>query len=284
MNMSIRRLSLPLLALGLASLLGGCVGQGEYDRLYEVNASLTAQNKDLARQVEEERAAKALLQNGALSGDKTVAGLQKQLLAVTAQRDNALQSLRDMEKRLAGMDFGPVDATTDLALAQIASQFPDLIKYDQSRGMLRFASDLTFDSGSDKLRADAASAIDALGKVLTSSSASAYEVVIEGHTDSQRLSAGTAQRHRTNRHLSTHRAISVAEQLAGLGVASDRMLAAGWGEWRPLVPNTGNGNTPSNRRVEIFLAKGRGTGGETNTAPATIDRTTNVNDDIDITK
>jgi chemotaxis protein MotB len=282
--MNIRRLSLPLLALGLASLLGGCVSQGEYDRLYEVNASLTAQNKDLARQLEEERQTNALLQSGNLSSDKTVAGLQKQLQAVTAQRDSAIQALKDLEKRLAGMVFGPVDATTDLALAQLASQYPDLIKYDQTRGMLRFASDLTFDSGSDKLRPEASSAIDALAKVLTSPSAAGYDVVIEGHTDSQRLSAATAQRHRTNRHLSTHRAISVVEQLAGLGVQQDRMLAAGWGEWRPLVPNTGNGNTPANRRVEIFLARSRGAGEQPAFENEPVEKTTKVIDDIDITK
>ena len=27
----------------------------------------------------------------------------------------------------------------------------------------------------------------------------------------------------------------------------------GWGEFRPLVANSGNGNTPANRRVEIYL-------------------------------
>ena len=45
----------------------------------------------------------------------------------------------------------------------------------------------------------------------------------------------------------------------GLGIAASKIEAAGWGEERPLVPNTSTGNTPANRRVEIYL--GRSVGG-----------------------
>jgi chemotaxis protein MotB len=292
MHLSTRRLSLTLigLTLGVTSLLGGCVGQGEYDRLYEVNASLTAQNKDLARQLDEQKQANDLFRKSSLNGESAFSALQRQNGELRSQLDKALADLKDLESRMAGLDFGPVDADTNAALTQLASEFPDIIKYDAARGMLRFASDLTFDSGSDAVKENARTAIAALSKVLTSSSASGYEVVIEGHTDSQRISANTARNHRTNRHLAAHRAISVIDELAKLGVENNRMLAAGWGEFRPLVANNANGNTPQNRRVEIFLAKGRGTGGN-ETAPTatrpttnTTTKTTKVNDDIDITK
>ncbi|MFA6046954.1 MAG: OmpA family protein, partial [Phycisphaerales bacterium] len=161
----------------------------------------------------------------------------------------------DLQGRIDSMKFGPLDADTDQALTALAAQFPDLIKYDSARGMLRFAADLTFDSGSDVVKEDAKRAIAALGQILNNSSAAGYDVYIEGHTDSQRISANTAKRHPTNRHLSAHRAISVIEDLAKIGVKPGRMLAAGWGEWRPAVPNSASGNTPANRRVEIFLVK-----------------------------
>jgi hypothetical protein len=54
-------------------------------------------------------------------------------------------------------------------------------------------------------------------------------------------------------HLACHRAISVRRQLVSLGVPPDKMMSAGWGEHRPSVPNTGAGNTPQNRRVEIYI-------------------------------
>ena len=143
--------------------------------------------------------------------------------------------------------------------------------------MLRFASDLTFDSGSDIVKDQAKQALSALGNILKSSAASPYEVFIVGHTDSQRISGGTAQRHPTNMHLSCHRAIAVRSALAGMGVPADKMFAAGWGENRPAVPNTGNGNTPANRRVEIFLTRSTASsmGGEIDTpTTATPDRET----------
>jgi hypothetical protein len=85
-----------------------------------------------------------------------------------------------------------------------------------------------------------------------------YEVNIVGHTDSQRISDATARRHPTNMHLSCHRAISVRSVLASMGVPAGRMEAAGWGEFRPMVANTSSGNTPQNRRVEIYLSLPKG--------------------------
>jgi len=48
-------------------------------------------------------------------------------------------------------------------------------------------------------------------------------------------------------------------------VPPDKMMVAGWGEFRPAVPNSGpKGNTPQNRRVEIYLTRSTATslGGE----------------------
>ena len=50
--------------LCMASLLGGCVGQGEYDRLFETNRSLTARNAELTRERDEARAHGGLAEQG----------------------------------------------------------------------------------------------------------------------------------------------------------------------------------------------------------------------------
>jgi chemotaxis protein MotB len=289
------RFGAPLLALGLgiASLLGGCVGQGEYDRLYETNASLTSRNKELTAQLEEQRQANELLHKSVGSGEGTLADLQKQNAELRKLLDSAMADYSKLGSDMSNLDFGKLDPVTSRALEAIASEYPDLIKFDSNRGMLRFSSDLTFDSGSATVKTNAKIALDALSKVLTSSSAAGYEVVVEGHTDSQKISSGTAKQHPTNRHLSAHRAISVIDELGKMGVGYDRMLAAGWGEYHPLVPNSSNGNTPQNRRVEIFLAKAHNTNtnGTTDTtaaakttAPVTKPTKTTKVDDIDITK
>lgn len=287
-----RFLTAPLMALGLgmATLLGGCVGQGEYDRLYETNNSLTARNAELTTKLAEAQQQNDLMKKSMGSNENAVMALQKRNADLEKLLDASMKDYQTLGEGMAGLDFGRVDPMTDRALASIANQYPDLIKYDAARGMLRFSSDLTFDSGSSVVKTNAASAIDALSKVLTSSSASGYQVVVEGHTDSQKISSGTAKQHPTNRHLSAHRAISVIDELARMGVPADRMLAAGWGEFKPAVPNAANGNTPQNRRVEIFLAKASGNTTDTSassnkTAPTTKPtKTTKASDDFDITK
>lgn len=261
-----------LLSLGLAATavgLTGCVGQGEYDRLYSTNASLSSTNAELESQNRELRLQIDQLRRGYGQGEGAISDLQKQNAELRRLLDEAMGNLKDVEGRMAGLSFGRLDATTDQALQEFAARYPQLVTYDAARGMLRFASDLTFDSGSAVVKDSARQALAALSEILKSDSAAAYEVVIEGHTDSQRISAGTAQRHPTNRHLSAHRAISVIDELNKLGVPSGRMMAAGWGEHRPAVQNNTNGNTPANRRVEIFLAKSRGGSTPAPAAPGT---------------
>jgi chemotaxis protein MotB len=290
-SVSFRKARLLVAGLGLclAGLLGGCVGQGEYDRLYETNNSLTARNAELTRQLAEAQQQNDLMKKSMGSGETAVLALQKRNAELEKLLDQAMADYKTLGEGMAGLEFGRLDPQTDRALAQLASQYPDMIKFDSARGMLRFASDLTFDSGSAVVKSNATAALDALSKILNSGSAAAYQVVVEGHTDSQRISAGTARQHPTNRHLSAHRAISVIDELTKMGVPADRMLAAGWGEFHPAVPNTPSGNTPQNRRVEIFLAKATGTNNPNNTTnaaaptPSKPTKTTKV-DDVDITK
>jgi len=270
-----------------ATVLGGCVGQGEHDRLFETNRSLQSRNADLERENSELKLALDQIRGGVGRGEATMSELQRRNAELQRLLDQAMGDLRSLETRLSSLNFGPVDAETDAALQALAAQYPDLIKYDSARGMLRFASDLTFDSGSAIVKENAKPAIDALAQILNSSAASQYEVVVEGHTDSQRIAnPATLREHKTNRHLSAHRAIAVIEQLGTRGVGPTRMLASGWGEHRPSVPNTTNGNTPANRRVEIFLAKSRGAApaSDAGSSSATPDQTQPPERPMDITK
>lgn len=273
----IRKAEVLVAGLGLAAMvMGGCVNQGEYDRLYETNRSLTARNADLTRERDEARAQADLLRKNYGSQAGGLAELQQQNAQLRAMYEKALADYRTLEQQLAGLQFGPLPEEVSRALTVLADQYPDLIKFDAARGMLRFAADLTFDSGSDAVKDQAKQALGALAQILNNSAAASYDVVVEGHTDSQRISqAATRQKHPTNRHLSAHRAISVIDEMYKMGVQPQRMMAAGWGEYRPTVANTPSGNTPQNRRVEIFLVKSAGAApAAENVAPATITNVT----------
>lgn len=248
-----------LLLFGLLlPLLGGCVSQNDWDRLYEENRTYKERNEILARERDEARNSLHLVQGKNAQLESALDALRRQYGDATGQLDRLLREYDALGNRISGLQFSELDPETDRMLSELARQYPDLIIYDSATGMLRFAADLTFDSGSDAVRESAKAPIAQLAKILTSAAATQYEVVVVGHTDSQRISARTAQRHPTNMHLSAHRAISVRNELVGLGVAAPKIQAAGWGEFRPLVPNTPSGNTPQNRRVEIFLRRATG--------------------------
>ncbi len=274
----VRRAVRGTLALAvIGSMIGGCANSSAMDGLRDTNRSLTERNTELQRNLQEAQNEVALLSRQRSAADAALAELQAQLSNTRGTLADREAALRRFEDQLRNLKLGPLDAATDQALAALAAQYPDLIKYDSARGMLRFASDLTFDSGQDTVKEGARASLAALGKILASPTASAYEVFIVGHTDSQKVSAATASRgHPTNMHLSCHRAIAVRTALAGMGVPADKMYAAGWGEYRPIVENTASGNTPANRRVEIFLTRPTGTslGEETSTSTTTTPETT----------
>lgn len=251
---------LALCAAGIlgAFTLGGCVSQGDYDNAVESSRAAVNGKTRAERERDEARAAAELMRNQLVRAEGANKDLQDQNTKMRLALDGSGDDLKRLMARMSSLEFGNLDKDTDRALQELAAQYPDLIKYDPDRGMLRFASDLTFDSGSDVVKDSARSGVQALGNILNSGAAMAYEVIVVGHTDSQRISSGTAGKHPTNMHLSCHRAISVRRELVTLGVATDKVQAAGWGEFRPYVQNTPSGNTPQNRRVEIFLARARG--------------------------
>lgn len=252
------RLAPRLATLALLALAGtgisGCVSQQAYDELRQTNVSLENRNAELARRASELEATNRMLTTERQNLDAALAALRAangDLAALTKQQQD---ELNQFGSRLQGLNGGALlDPTTDAALQALVAQYPNLMSYDPALGMIRFNADLTFDSGSDVVKDNARQALDAFAKVLNSASALNYEAEILGHTDAQRISAGTAAKHPTNMHLSAHRAISVRAVLASMGVPTDRLKVSGWGEFRPAVPNTSTGNTPQNRRVEIYL-------------------------------
>lgn len=80
-------------------------------------------------------------------------------------------------------------------------------------------------------------------------------VVIEGHTDDVRL---TKSAYRSNWELSVSRSNSVIELLVRDGVPPERLVAAGYGEHRPVAPNDSPEGRARNRRVEIIVLRDGG--------------------------
>lgn len=80
-------------------------------------------------------------------------------------------------------------------------------------------------------------------------------IKIEGHTDNRPISNF---RYPSNWELSSARASSVIRYLIQTHrLDSDRFIAVGYGETRPIVPNDSPENWQKNRRVEILVAEPR---------------------------
>jgi chemotaxis protein MotB len=255
MNTSARRWAglLGVAALAMTSVLGGC--SGRTNELMETNRALQDRNVVLQQENESLQAANASLQASVENRDRMIAAMRADLEQFSGSNADLLARMNALDGTFRSMKFGQLDPATDAALRDLAAQYPDLIVYDSDRGMIRFTSDLTFGSGSADVTPQGKQSLQALARILQSPSAVNYDIRVVGHTDSQRISAGTAQRHPTNMHLSAHRAISVFNELLGMGVGAQRVEVAGRGEFMPAVPNTGNGNTPQNRRVEIYVVR-----------------------------
>ncbi|MGH8441457.1 MAG: OmpA family protein [Nevskiaceae bacterium] len=110
--------------------------------------------------------------------------------------------------------------------------------------VLNMPSNITFKTGSSDLNADFFKVLDGVALVVDE-----YDktlIVIEGHTDS----VGSDE---TNQSLSERRASAVSHYLGSKGVNSQRVLAAGFGESRPVTSNDTDGGRSQNRRVEVRL-------------------------------
>ncbi len=115
--------------------------------------------------------------------------------------------------------------------------------------VITFVSEVLFNSGKAKLRADALSKLDKVVGVLNTTVAD-LNVGIEGHTDNQPIRRSGWK---SNWELSTARALSVLHYLSGKGVAEPRMEAIGYGEYRPVASNDTREGRQKNRRVEIVI-------------------------------
>jgi flagellar motor protein MotB len=233
--------------------LTGCVSVDEYDKTAEAYRTAQMRNDQLVQEAQQREAELAAKQARLAAVEKANADLMSLSDEMKRQLDQYKIDLDKFSERINGMNLAALDPTTNAELEALASQYPDLMTYDGSRGMIRLAADLTFDSGSDVVKEAARTALGRLAGVLNDNNAGKYDIRIVGHTDRQPISnPATRAKFGTNRVLSCFRAISVEKALSGYGVATNRIECSGWGEFQPAVESA-QLNERANRRVEIFL-------------------------------
>lgn len=118
------------------------------------------------------------------------------------------------------------------------------------RGLvLTFVSEVLFDSGKAALRPEAQQTLSKVAGVIREK-VSDREIGIEGHTDNEPIKHSGWK---SNWELSTSRATSVLHALEEGGVNPRRMVASGYGEYRPVTTNDRPERRQKNRRVEVVI-------------------------------
>jgi outer membrane protein OmpA-like peptidoglycan-associated protein len=118
-----------------------------------------------------------------------------------------------------------------------------LVEIETERLSLKDA--IQFDTGKDTIRRQSFPVLDEIAGILSAHREIA-KIRVEGHTDD----VGSAT---YNKDLSERRAQSVVRYLVAKGVDRGRLVAAGFGEERPIAPNKTALGRAKNRRVEFTI-------------------------------
>jgi chemotaxis protein MotB len=120
----------------------------------------------------------------------------------------------------------------------------------EKRGLvITFLDEILFDSGKAKIKSQAFSSLDKVAAIITEKAAD-LNVGVEGHTDNEPIKYSGWK---SNWELSTARATSVLHYLIDQGVSPARLVAIGYGEFRPVASNDTQEGRFKNRRVEIVI-------------------------------
>ena len=231
----------------------GCASQQELDKLQLTNKTLEEQlvraenERDISNQNLE------VVRNNLNQTTRDLNDLRQSGRGISDEMARLQDDYEKMLRRISELQLGPLPEDLTEALQQLAADHPNVLTFDPQTGMLRFASDFTFDLGSAQIRGSVMDTVQMLASILNSGKASGFEVRIIGHTDNVPIEKpDTRAKHPTNLHLSAHRAITVRDSLVRAGVDPVRCQIAGYGEFRPVVANGAKG-AAANRRVEIYL-------------------------------
>ena len=260
-----RRLSARPLAYGVVGLLAlagasGCVSSDKYNAT-RLRAEGLEDERDQAEQRARTAQAEAASYRQQLDALASSGGNMTGLVSNLQQQNATLQSqLDDLNRRYAEtvgrIGSGPaLPVALNNELTRLANENADVITFDAERGIVKFKSDVTFNSGDAAVQAKANDTIARFAKILNSSSAQGYELLVAGHTDSERVSnpATIKAGHKNNMYLSSHRAISVADALMKDGVAPARVGYVGYADTRPAASNATPQGRQQNRRVEVLI-------------------------------
>ncbi len=254
----------------------------EQKRADELNARNAALQQDLEQTSErlrqrtaelEERAAaerqasadrvrqlEAEIQKAKLAGSEQVTAMEAELARVQAQAQESEQkSQQELAKvkeqaELASRKLNELTETYDGLVQNLKTEISEQqVQIRQSLGRIQIDlfDQILFDSGSADLNSKGQGVLKKVAAILKKTKD--RRVLVEGHTDNQKISGRLTGRFPTNWELSTARAVNVVRFLEAQGVPPKILTAAGASYYRPVADNGTEKGRSRNRRIEISL-------------------------------
>jgi len=168
------------------------------------------------------------------------AALKEQIETERKIREEKVAKLKDTYDQLVG------------ALEQEIKRGELTITNLKGKLSVNLPNKILFDSGKTAVRAEGKKVLRSLGDIMNKFPDKA--LMVEGHTDNVQISSRLIEKYPTNWELSTARANSVVHVLQDdVGLPGERLVAAGYGEYRPIAENDTDEGKAQNRRIQIQL-------------------------------
>ena len=243
------------------------------DTIDQKNAEIASLGSAVAASAEELEAEKALTEDQKseiATLNQQMAALRRQLASLQEALEAAEAKDKEQQAQIENLSsrLNAALARKVQELAEVRSRFFEALREALGdRDDIRvvgdrfvFESDILFGSCSATISAAGQTELSKLAEVLLEirediPSEIAWVLRVDGHADQTPLGPGCRAQFESNWHLSSARAISVVRYLAGQGVPSNRLMAAGFGEYQPLVSGRDAASLAQNRRIEFKLTE-----------------------------
>ncbi len=227
--------------LAMALVVSGCTPQQDVTYVEDENARL----KQLLIQYENDaRNAQVMVADANARADRTMSEMDA-LNRKIALYESELPRLRNIAASTGQRGMSDKVAQQ---LSALAEQFGGVVVGNR----LELPGDFFFDSGKYELNPNARAAIRRMAEILSGEN---LFLMVVGYTDNDPVRNPTLRNRgiSDNLHLSLLRAKSVVDELRKAGYPPLLMYPTGWGEMRPIVPNTDKASKKLNRRVDILI-------------------------------
>ncbi|WP_428223711.1 OmpA family protein [Flavobacterium sp.] len=185
---------------------------------------------------------------------------EKALAAEKARLDKLSQDFKDRSDRVAELE--KLVEAKEASMKKLRETLSKSLKAFDGKGLVVHQKDgkvyvsmenkLLFESGSWTVGTEGKKAVDLVAKVLADNPD--ISVLIEGHTDNDKITGALGGGVENNWDLSTKRATAIVNILSSNAkVKKENLTAAGRSEYNPLVSNENAEGKAKNRRIEIIL-------------------------------